>query len=187
MRRPPMVNTRETTLGRVSVVSMARAMEDQPSGCIRRTSAGRRSVMRRKSSGTPMTPVEASSTWLAGILSSAAARLAQSRAACIPWAPVAQLALPAFTTMAWAVWRLARRCRSDTSTGAALTRFAVNSAATRAGTSEYARPTSGPEPCVRSPPSPAANRNPRGTEIVFCLDFGINQITVTAFRSGEQG
>ena len=56
-----------------------------------------------------------------------------------PPARVAQLALPAFTRMARATPRDARRCSRASSTGAACTRLRVNIAAAEAGVSERIR------------------------------------------------
>src|SRR5688500_18203618 len=77
--------------------------------------------------------------------------------------PVAQLALPAFATMACARCLPRLKCSCERSTGAALTRLVVNTAAACAGTVEYIKATSGPWPCLRRPALPAANKNPCGT------------------------
>ena len=119
--------SRSTTLGRVSVVRMARAARSPPS--TERSRAARAIPSRTLSMGrgTPMTPVEATTTSSAAQPKASAVRAAISRASARPASPVAAFAQPAFTTTARA--RPERRCSRDTSTGAAQARFWVNTAA----------------------------------------------------------
>src|SRR5579859_7122755 len=78
-----------------------------------------------------------------------------------PCAPVAQLALPAFTTTTRMRPFESRRCFFDSVTGAATTRFCVNTAAAEAGTSleKIARSSA---PVFFRPQAVAAKRNPWG-------------------------
>src|ERR1700674_1979756 len=84
-------------------------------------------------------------------------------AAAWPAAPVAQLALPAFTTTARMRPFEARRCSLEISTGAATTRFCVKTAAAEAGTS-LERIARSSAPVFFKPHAVAAKRNPRGKE-----------------------
>ena len=87
----------------------------------------------RGSSSTPITPVEAGSTCVTGSRSSFAAALHVASATASP-VRVAQLALPALTSTApHQALRDAFRCLRPSRTGAACTRFCVNTAAALAG------------------------------------------------------
>ena len=90
-------------------------------------------VMRSMGRLGPMTPVEPSSTRFSGM-----PRVLEAKAAVCPQMPrpvfpVAALAMPAFTTTAWADFSLYTTSMSH-STGAALTLFVVNVPATVQGT-----------------------------------------------------
>jgi hypothetical protein len=85
-------------------------------------------------SGWPITPVEAIRTCRGGIRSSSPVMRVISRASFTPCSPVHTLEQPAEARMAWA--RPSRTCSCDTSTGAPLTWFVVNTAAARAGEEE---------------------------------------------------
>jgi hypothetical protein len=104
-----------------------------------------------------MTPVEAGSTRPAGIASNSATRRVVSRASARPWGPLQALALPLFTTMAWACPR--RRRARVTNTGAAFTRLRVNTPAAAAGASATIRARSR-TPTFLIPAAVAAKRNP---------------------------
>ena len=84
--------------------------------------------------GTPMTPVAAIRTCLAGIRNNSPTSLVISRASRSPCSPVQTFAQPLEATMACAI--PLRACSMETSTGAPLTWFEVNTAATRAGVGE---------------------------------------------------
>src|SRR5208337_5442501 len=114
-------------------------------------------VILSRGRGWPITPVEAGSTRDSGICSKPAVILALSRASASPAGPVQALALPAFTTMAWALPDLRRsRLRS---TGAALTRLVVRTPAPAAGASAAIRARSR-APVFLRPAAVAAKRNP---------------------------
>src|SRR5882672_9989431 len=78
-----------------------------------------------------------------------------------PWAPVAQLALPALTTTA-RMWPLdSARCFLERVTGAATTRFCVKTAAADAGTS-LERMARSRAPVFLRPQAVAAKQKPLG-------------------------
>ena len=101
---------------------------------VRRPSAGSALRISSESSSTPITPVEAGSTCATG----SSSRFASSAAACRarPRSPVrvAQLALPALTRIAPACRATCAGGGGESRTGAACTRFCVNTAAAEAGT-----------------------------------------------------
>ncbi len=70
---PPIVAVRVAAFGKVSVVMMPRAAASQPSGVSVACRAGRAAVIRSCGSTSPMTPVLARNTSLAGQPSRAAA------------------------------------------------------------------------------------------------------------------
>jgi hypothetical protein len=92
--RPATSNRRETSLGTVSVVMMARAARGQPSGSSRATRVGRAAAMRPTGRCSPITPVEKGSTCsgLPPVRSATAWQLASASAS--PRGPVPALALP---------------------------------------------------------------------------------------------
>src|SRR5207244_11709673 len=83
--------------------------------------------------GTPMTPVEQTNNSCGAQPRRLAASATVRSAATRPAEPVAQLALPAFTTTARMRALEARKCSLEVSTGAATTRFFVEQAAGEAG------------------------------------------------------
>src|SRR5450755_3557889 len=109
-----------------------------------------------------MTPVEQTNNSSGLQVTCLAASMTVRSAAARPSAPVAQLALPAFTTTPRIRPLDARRLALETSTGGATTRFCVNTAAADAGTSleKIARSRA---PVFFRPQAVAANRNPRGS------------------------
>jgi hypothetical protein len=118
----------EAVFGRRSVVRIARETSSNRAGERPSTSRGRALVIFAGSSSTPITPVEATSTSVAGIRRWRAACLAVSSATASP-VRVAQLALPALIRMALAAPWLRSSDRRDSRTGAAWTRFWVNTPA----------------------------------------------------------
>ena len=124
---PPSEKRTRASLGRVSVVRMARAAS-APASRPRRVAA-RAMPARTLSMGrrVPMTPVEATTTSVGAQPIAFAVTAAISRASAIPGAPVAALAQPALITTARA--RPAARCSRDTITGAAWARLVVKTAA----------------------------------------------------------
>ena len=97
-----------------------------------RPGAAARPVILRGSSSTPMTPVEAGSTCGTGSRSSLGRRLAVASATASP-VRVAQLALPGIDQHRAAKPFESFRCLRQSFTGAACTRFCVNTAAALAG------------------------------------------------------
>jgi hypothetical protein len=91
--------------------------------------------------GTPMTPVERTTTSSARSPSSVPTSVAVRCASAIPAAPVAAFATPALTTTAWG--SATARCLRETSTGAARTRLVVHTAPPTARGMERTRATSG--------------------------------------------
>src|SRR3989441_1145872 len=132
--RPPTSTRSADSLGRVSVVMMASAAPRPPWGDSDLASLGSAARILSIGSGTPMTPVDATSPWLAGIRSSSPTSRVISRASLMPCSPVQTLAQPLQATMAWAC--PPRTCSLDTTTGAPFTWFDVKTAAARAGVEE---------------------------------------------------
>jgi hypothetical protein len=79
-----------------------------------------------------------------------------------PWVPVAQLALPAFTTTARMRPPDSCKCFLDSATGEATTRFCVKTAAAEAGTS-LEKIAKSSAPVFFKPQAVAAKRNPCGS------------------------
>ena len=75
-RRPAITKVRETSLGRVSVVMMARAARGQASASRPARAAGRAAARRSTGKGSPITPVEKGST-ASALQAARAARAAQ--------------------------------------------------------------------------------------------------------------
>ena len=115
---------REDRLGRV-VAAVGRELRPP-----RRGRAGSRS----SGSGAPITPVESTITCSGARPSSSAAVSAVARASASPCAPVAAFATPELITIACG--SATARCRFETTTGAASTRFCVHIAAPVAGAVE---------------------------------------------------
>src|SRR5216684_978856 len=122
MRLPAILNEAAAVLGLVSVVQMASdtsANERAEERRCRASSGTARRIL-SSASGTPMTPVEQTKT-SSGLQPSRFAASATVRtAAAWPAAPVAQLALPAFTTTARMRPLDARKCSLEIRTGATL-------------------------------------------------------------------
>ena len=138
---PPSVTGRRFTSSRraasfvrVSVVRIASAAARPPCGESAFTSFGSATRTLSIGSGTPITPVDATSTWFAGIRKSSPASFVISRASLMPRSPVQTSAQPLEARIACAC--PPRACSIETSTGAPLTWLEVNCAATRAGVEE---------------------------------------------------
>ena len=114
-------------LGRVSVVMIASAASIPPSSLRLATTCGKPLLILSSGSGTPMRPVDSTTTSSSERLSRAAVCAAMAMASDSPWAPVTALATPELITTACG-WAL-RRCDFDTRSGAACTWFVVNMAA----------------------------------------------------------
>ncbi len=155
---PPTANGTVTSLGRVSVVMMARAAKAPPSQDSAATARGIPSRSLSMGRWTPMTPVEATTTSSGRHPKAVAVSDAISRASRSPRSPVAALAHPAFTTTARA-WP-PRRCSRETTTGAAWARFVVKTPAAAQVRSATSRARSGWSGLM--PAATAAARKPRG-------------------------
>ena len=148
------------TFGTVSVVMIALA---HASNCSRSKffhRFGSARGIRASSNGSPITPVEASSTWHSGIPASSAIASAVA-ADTFRMFGVAQFAFPAFATIARAMPPLVFRDAALMSTGAARTAFCVKTPAAVAGVSETISARSSLR-AFRTPANPAAKRNPKG-------------------------
>lgn len=111
----------------------------------------------------------------------------------IPCVPVAQFAFPELAMMPRILCRDRRRCMRETKTGAACTRFAVNTHAALAGTSLTSRPKSSSE-FFFNPQAAAEKVKPRGKWIagkgcVFKLvnrqplaKWGMNRVRLRAWQ-----
>src|ERR1700739_1536588 len=174
-RLPDILKVPEAVFGRVSVVQMASdsSAKERAEGRRLRASEGKARRIFSTGSCTPITPVEQTNN---SPDDSNIRRAASSLVRCAtssPCAPVAQLALPAFTTTARMRPLDLRRFFFERVTGAATTRFCVKTAAAEAGTSlEMSARSSAP--VFFSPHAVAAKRNPLGS-----ADLGGRCITVT--------
>mmetsp|Transcript_34382 Transcript_34382/g.55190 ORF Transcript_34382/g.55190 Transcript_34382/m.55190 type:complete len:217 (+) Transcript_34382:1126-1776(+) len=121
--------------------------------------------MARSSSGIlirlPMTPVDSRSTSAGSTPSAAATAAADATLSSIPSVPVAALAWPALMSTATAV-SLASSAVRQYITGAAATRFRVNTPAATAGLSATTRAQSARVPVARRPALNAAALKPLG-------------------------
>ncbi len=115
------------TLGPESVVRIASAAAPPPDGESASDAARRPTSTRSSGIRTPITPVERTSTSSGESASSFAAPSAIASASASPSAPVAAFAEPELITTACG--SASSRCRLETTTGAACTRFAVHMAA----------------------------------------------------------
>ena len=88
------------TLAKVSVVMIARAAAAAASAASPSRSAPITATIRSAGSGSPITPVEATKTWPAGMPSAVAVASTVARTAARPAPPVKALALPALARMA---------------------------------------------------------------------------------------
>src|SRR6185503_12121128 len=140
-------------------------------------------------SGTPMTPVEATSISAGAAPIACAACACMRRASRSPAAPVSALALPLFTTRPRALPFAFASAARDTPTGAAATRFLVNTAAAGHARSATISPTSNPPFCLIPALTPA-NEKPLTaitgrtyhTEAVFQQACGQDQSHLAAQR-----
>ena len=135
---PQMVTVRPSSricvdagFGAVSVVMIAAAASAQPSSRRSRTAAGMPARILSMGSGTPITPVELTSTSSGAMSSSPATSRAVCRASANPRSPVQAFAFLLLMIMAWAVW--SARCSRLTWIGAACTWLVVNTPAAAAG------------------------------------------------------
>src|SRR6185503_6095004 len=140
MRTVPAVrfSSRSATLGRVSVVMIARDVSSQPLSA--RTIPGSTAAIRSTGSLKPITPVLATATSYGEQLRTAAAASAIAIASRSPCSPVQAFALPEFTTIARSGPR--STWRRLTTHGAAMTWLVVNTAAAVQGRSETMSATS---------------------------------------------
>ena len=95
---PPISATRVAAFGNVSVVMMPRAASSHPSSRRLSCRPGRAATSFSCGSTSPITPVEATKTCLAGQSASLAAAAAVAAQASRPALPVKTFAFPAFTT-----------------------------------------------------------------------------------------
>jgi hypothetical protein len=126
----PSSSTSANSFVRVSVVRMASAARS-PRGPSDAASFGIPTSMGSIGNGTPINPVEHTSTSWGEHPRLSAVTSHIRRASCRPGSPVAALALPELRTTAAA--RPSTRCSELTWTGAACTRFVVNMAAAGTG------------------------------------------------------
>ena len=124
------------SLGRVSVVMIARAASVPAPSVRRSSSVGIVATMAATGSREPMRPVDAGSTSSGAQPRCCAAAATTARASSSPPGPVPAFAQPAFTTIARADPPLAWSASSATRTGAARRRFVVNVAAAAPAWSE---------------------------------------------------
>src|SRR6267142_6664966 len=159
------MNEAAAVFGRVSVVQIAsdNSANERAEGRQWRAMTGRARRIFSSGSGTPITPVEQTNNSCGVQPSRFAASATVRSAAAWPAAPVAQLALPAFTTTARMRPFDARLFSLEIRTGAATTRFCVKTAAADAGTSLEMMARSS-APVFFNPQAVAAKRNPRGKD-----------------------
>src|SRR6267142_1414013 len=154
----------EVVLGRVSVVQIAResSTKERAEGRRFRASIGRARRIFSTGSCTPITPVEQTKISRGARFSRREVSSTVRREARSPCVPVAQFALPAFTTTA-RMWPFdSTKCFLERVTGAATTRFCVKTAAAEAGTS-LERIARSSAPVFFRPQAVAAKRNPLGS------------------------
>ena len=161
--RPPIAICAADSFGNGSVVMMARAASAPWAASA--PSAPKAAGSPRRSfwigSATPMTPVEATSTCSAGQSTRRAVSNAMSRATWSPSSPVHAFAQPLLTMTARAAPPERARCSRDTTTGAAIARLVVKTAAACAGTSDTSSARSSP-PLALMPALVPTARKPRG-------------------------
>src|SRR5580658_10590413 len=162
---PDILKEAPAVFGRVSVVQMASesSAKERAEGRRLRASFGTARRIFSTGSGTPITPVEQTRISLGVQPRALAVSATVLCAEAWPTAPVAQLALPAFTMTARMRPFEARRCSLEMVTGAATTRFCVKTAAADAGTSLQIIATSS-APVFFRPQARPANRKPCGRE-----------------------
>mmetsp|Transcript_15138 Transcript_15138/g.36638 ORF Transcript_15138/g.36638 Transcript_15138/m.36638 type:complete len:379 (+) Transcript_15138:485-1621(+) len=118
----------------------------------------------------PITPVDSSSTSSAPKPSVVATAFADAMASSMPSLPVAALACPALMSTARDVVFLLMTSRQYI-TGAAATRFSVNTPAVTAGASATTSAQSARTPLARRPALNAAALNPLGAQMPPSMDF----------------
>src|SRR5207249_10004353 len=187
MRFPAILNEAAAVFGRVSVVQIASdvSAKERADGRRKRAMTGSARRIFSSGSGTPMTPVEQTNNSCGVQPSRFAASATVRTAAAWPASPVAQLALPAFTTTARMRPFDARIFSLEMRTGAATTRFCVKTAAAEAGTS-LERIARSSAPVFFNPQAVAAKRNPRGKEASESACF-INGTSVGLARRSRKG
>src|SRR5258706_5604211 len=165
MRFPAILKEGAEVFGRVSVVQIASdvSAKERAEGRRKRAITGSARRIFSSGSGTPMTPVEQTNSSCGVQPSRFAASATVRTAAAWPASPVAQFALPAFTTTARMRPFEARQCALEIRTGAETTRLCVKTAAAEAVTS-LERIARSSAPVFFKPQAVAAKRNPRGKE-----------------------
>ena len=164
IRLPAILKDAEAVFGRVSVVQIASESSAKERADGRRLREREGSARRIFSTGswTPMTPVEQTNNSCGERFMRRAASSLVRSATVSPSVPVAQLALPAFTTTARMRPLDSRRFFFERVTGAATTRFCVKTAAAEAETSLEMRARSS-APVFFRPQAVAAKRKPLGS------------------------
>src|SRR5271165_178988 len=187
MRLPPILKEAEAVLGRVSVVQMAseNSAKERAEGRWWRATMGKPRKTFSSGSGTPITPVEQTTSSCGWQPRCLAASETVRKAAAWPAVPVAQLALPALTTNPRMRPLEAFRCWREISTGAATTRFCVKTAAAEAFTSldKIARSSA---PVFFRPQAVAAKRKPRGRDDSESAWFKVWIPESLAWRTAKQ-
>ncbi len=156
---PGMVSSRAASFGAASVVVIASAAAAPPSGDSAASAASIPAITRGIGSGTPITPVAATSTSVTGTPSCAATRAVICSASHMPCGPVAALAFPLEITTARA--RPCAICRRESVTGAATVALRVNTAAADTVSLAATIAMSGRPEALIPAATPAA-RKPRG-------------------------
>src|SRR5467141_836881 len=207
-----MVQLAAARFGRVSVVMMARVSPSKARGENASAEARPGAAFRIRStgSGTPITPVEQTTTcFIAQPINFAMCR-AVAREATMPPGPTEQFAFPELTITARMASDDARTWARERITGGACTRFCVNTAAADAGGSETSKATSSVPvwPRFLRPADAAAKRHPRGRggktksarqlegglevghsfsitmqDLKFCCSSGLQSLCGNLFRS----
>src|SRR2546425_12367111 len=170
---PPSSTCAAAVFGNASVVTMASAASAPPCGPSARITSGIPLRTAPIGSGTPITPVLATSTNSSAMPSCRAASAAISRTSLSPCVPVQALAFPLLTRIACATpdWIFSWL----TSTGAALMAFVVNSAAADASRSEVTRARSlldalTPQ-CTPAARKPFGDVTPPSTRSTFTVEI----------------
>ena len=158
---PGSASVRCATLGVASVVQIASAAAAPPSGASSAAAARMPASTRSMGSGTPITPVDATSTSCGSAPTSSPASAVMRSASVRPCAPVAAFALPLETTIARARPALRSSDARLVRTGAPAAALRVKRPAACAGASATTRATSG-RPLALMPARTPAARKPRG-------------------------
>ena len=159
------VPSTETSLETVSVVMTAHAAAWAASGVLAsaETAIGTPVSYGASGSGTPITPVDATSTCSGSHPRTEATISVEASAVLTPSSPVAALALPELRTIAWATPAAARG--RETCTGAAQKRLVVNVAAQVHGASATTRARSERAGSLRNPACTPAARIPAAAQM----------------------